>query len=190
MSATPELTDIVARVQSALAGTPARYALIGALAVGARGYVRATADVDLLLEIPQIHAPRLLQRLIDAGFELDLEEALRRISQRHPLRVQRANVVVDFIPVLLPFFHEVLQGATIEDFAGIPLPIARTEDLIVLKLLAYRLQDQADIAGLLAAASHLDVAYISDRASGLLPVGDRRIDDFRRQAGNLLGPGP
>jgi hypothetical protein len=54
------------------------------------------------------------------------------------------------------------------DFAGIALPIVTIEDLVLLKALADRPQDRADIAGVLAEHGRaLDRAYLRHWGSRL-----------------------
>ena len=54
-----------------------RYALLGGLATMLRGRPRFTQDVDVLLEVPQLALPGLLDELVDRGFSLDRETVIR-----------------------------------------------------------------------------------------------------------------
>lgn len=162
-----------------LEGVGARYAIIGAVAVGARGYIRTTADVDLLLHVEQIRIPALIQRFDEAGFALRQADVLRQLSGREVARMQLGDVGLDLIPAIVPYFHEILKRATSERIGGATVRVATVEDLLVLKLLAYRAQDKADILGLLAAASgSADLEYVRDRAMAHLPDGDPRLADM------------
>lgn len=104
------------------------HALIGGLAVGLHGHPRATKDVDFLVG----------------------EEAFDRTE---PLLVFRAELrdlvrvgVVDLMP--LPRGHEEL-AEYLELPAGNEIPVIGPEGLVLLKILANRPQDRADVSTLL-----------------------------------------
>ncbi len=179
----PRLDDIVVRCAGILGKAGAHYALIGGVAVGARGYIRTTADVDFLIHIERVRIPALLEGFTGAGGAFDGELTLRQLSDREIARLRLQDVQIDLVPAVLPYFHEILRRATEERIGGMGVRTGTAEDLLVLKLLADRNQDKADVDGLLAAlGSSLDIAYVCDRARALLPAEDRRVSEFERRA--------
>jgi hypothetical protein len=56
------------------------YALIGGLATGYHSRPRYTNDVDLLLDLPQVTLPAVLEDLRNRGFEFDLQEVVAWIT--------------------------------------------------------------------------------------------------------------
>jgi len=60
-----ELLATLRTVAEVLQRRSIRYALIGDLAVVARGRVRTTRDIDLLISVSQFTLPRLLDDLVE-----------------------------------------------------------------------------------------------------------------------------
>lgn len=139
-----------------------RYALLGGLATMLRGRPRFTQDVDVLLEVPQIALPGLLDELVQRGFSLDRETAIRQFVDQHMTAFRFGVVRIDWLKPVLPLYAHALAAAT-------PLPwgdsrmvrVLTPEGLIVTKLVAFRPQDQEDIRTLLAAnRGEIDVELI------------------------------
>jgi hypothetical protein len=129
-----------------------RHMLIGGLALGAYGYIRATKDVDFLLG--------------DEGFD---HHAYGLITAAKGVPSMVKSVRVDTLS-LMPGegdVEEALKG-TVES-AGIP--VAPVEILIFLKLKSPRPRDESDIAELLIAG--IDpmpvMVYLKEHAPALLP---------------------
>lgn len=137
------------------------YALIGGLAVSVRGRVRGTRDIDLLIDVPQLKLPRLLDDLQSNGFVFDLRLVLSEWTGGVTRMSWQSQVRVDWLrPVVVPFQH-VLERATEMSLYGHPVRVADAEGLILLKLAAWRPQDQEDVRGLLSRhARQLDIDWI------------------------------
>ena len=80
-----ELLRALERLVGVLNERKTDYALIGGLGVAVRGPVRATRDIDMVLSIPQVEFPRLLESLADQGFQLDVYSAIRTWNEQHLL---------------------------------------------------------------------------------------------------------
>lgn len=141
------LTDVI----EVLTATKTAYALIGGLATGFRSRPRYTQDIDVLLDVPQIRLPDLLERLRAASFEFDMHGVIAEFRRHHLAVLWRGDVRLDWLAPVLPAFRHVLETARDETGPTGPIRVASTEGLILMKLLAYRLQDQADIEALVAA---------------------------------------
>jgi Nucleotidyl transferase of unknown function (DUF2204) len=138
-----------------------RYALIGAIAAGYRGRPRFTEDLDFLLEVPQLVLPSLLDQLSARGFTFDHAKVIQEWTQQHLTVLSYRGVQVDWLKPVLPLYHHVLDGARLEKWRGRAIRIASPEGLILTKLVAFRIQDQADIENLVAAnRDQLDLELI------------------------------
>lgn len=152
------------------------YALIGGLAAGYRTHARFTRDVDFLLAIPQITLPPLLEDLSKRGFSFDLMTAIREFTQEHMTVLSYHGIRIDWLKPVIPAYLHVLERATEETWQGHKIRVASAEGLILLKLLAFRTQDQLDIENLAAAhRDHLDVAWIQAEWQAIAPLDDPRM---------------
>ncbi len=138
------------------------YALLGGLATMLRGRPRFTQDVDILLSVPQVALPGLLDELIRRGFSLDADTVIREFVQHHMTAFRFGVVRIDWLKPVLPLYAHALAAATsIPWTAGHSLRVLAAEGLIITKMVAFRPQDQEDIRTLIAAnASELNVELI------------------------------
>jgi predicted nucleotidyltransferase len=144
-----EYEAALSRLAEALAEVE-EYAVIGGLAVAFRGIPRTTRDIDVLLAVPRIQLPPVLERLAKTGFTLDVTDVLRELRDAHLSQIRYGPIRVDLMAAVLGMFVEIVKTARWEDLHGRRLRVASPEGLILLKLIAFRPQDQADIMGLLA----------------------------------------
>ena len=159
----------------------ARYALIGGIAAGMRGRQRTTDDIDVLLTVPQLQLPGLLEALIQRGFSCDVVPTVREWNQHHMVVMSYHGVRIDWLKPVVPIYQHVLDAATSEKWRGGELRIATAEGLIVLKLLAGRSQDWADIENLLAAnRGRLDLDWIEREWLTASAADDPRWQRFRQ----------
>ena len=107
----PALIDAIARLCAALERAHIQYAIIGGIAVGTRSRPRATNDVDVLLSIPQLQLPRLLQDLIARGFTLDERKAIQEFVQHHITSFDFQGVRIDWLKPVVPMYQHVLDRA-------------------------------------------------------------------------------
>jgi len=128
------------------------YALLGGLATMLRGRPRFTQDVDILLDVPQIALPELLDELIERGFSLDRDTVIRQFVQEHMTAFRFGVVRIDWLKPVLPLYAHALAAATSFPWTeGHQLRVLTPEGLVVTKLVSFRPQDQEDIRTLLAA---------------------------------------
>jgi hypothetical protein len=140
------------------------YALIGGLAFVLRGRPRFTQDVDVLLEVPQLVLPGLLQDLTDRGFDLDQLTVIKQFVQEHMTSFQFGRVRIDWLKPVLPLYSRTLAYAVpVEWTAGRRVRVATAEGLILTKMVAFRPQDQLDIDTLLTAnRDEIDIELIRE----------------------------
>ena len=135
MSKMDALTDVISpallkrtyEISQQLNALKIPHVLIGGLAIGVHGYVRATSDVDFLVgdEAFATMSPFLT-------FREELKE-LARVGETDMMSV----------PPQYPMLKEELR---IED----DVPVISLEGLILMKLEAFRARDQEDVSALLA----------------------------------------
>jgi hypothetical protein len=138
------------------------FALVGGLAASVRGQPRVTADVDLIIAAEVDQALSLAATLPQSPFRPlfnDFEDVVTRAFIL-PLRHRSTNIKVDIAIGLSGFERQAVARAKKVDVAGCILPVAQAEDLLVMKVLAGRPQDEQDIQGLIIAqGDRLDWDY-------------------------------
>ena len=166
-----------------------QYAIIGGIAVGIRSRPRATNDVDVLLSIPQLQLPRLLEDLIAQGFTLDERKAILEFVQHHITSFDFQGVRIDWLKPVVPMYQHVLDRAQETPVFGKPLRVVTAEGLILLKLTAARPQDVADIAALLSSnRGLLDLTWIEQEWCAAFEADDPRWQRFQEAVHEYYEP--
>jgi hypothetical protein len=151
----PDLAGMVA----ALHDGEVRFVVIGAVAVGAHGHIRATQDLDIVPEPRHANLDRLGNVLVDLDARLSADQR-RGIDAglRHALYAGRNLTLttkigdLDIVQRLpgIPPWTELIADAEQTTLADVPLAVCSRGHLIAMKQARHSLQDQADIAALLA----------------------------------------
>jgi hypothetical protein len=141
----PALKAAVQAVGAALSDLPVPGMLIGGIAVIARGVPRLTRDVDATVAGGAIGLTDMLDRLRAYDLSPRIEDAVEfaAVNQVLLLRHDPSGVDVDISIAWLPFELEAITASEPLELAGARIPVARAEDLIVYKAIAFRPQDQA-----------------------------------------------
>lgn len=163
------LSDIVAqrvldalRVASdALTRAGIAHAVIGGLAVGANGYPRATKDVDFLV-----------------GDDAFVHHAGGLVTMNPALPIEVNGVAIDYLSPRSGEDH--LRGAITGPPGGF-IDVAR---LVYLKLKASRLQDRADVAGLVKAGLDVDLcrAYLAEHSPTHVAAFDKLVAEAEAES--------
>jgi len=165
------------------------YALIGGIATSYRSRPRFTQDLDLLLQVPQLALPGLLDDLHARGFAFETETAIREWTREHLTVLSYHGVRVDWLKPVLPVYQHVIDRARPEAWLGHSVRIAAAEGLILLKLLAFRSQDQVDIENLLAAnQDQLDLDWILREWQSVAAPDDPRRKWFEDRVARFYLP--
>ena len=136
--------------------------LVGGLAVAAQGQPRATADVDLMIAVDISRALSLVKELATSPFRPLFDDIATVVETSFilPLRHRTTNVKVDVAIGLSGFECQAISRAQQLELLGVTLPVATAEDLIIMKVLAGRPQDDQDVRGLaIAQGDRLDWDY-------------------------------
>lgn len=155
----PKVRDAAIQGAAQLESLGIRHALAGGLAVGAHGYVRATAHVDFL-----------------AG-----EEAF---EHHGALVTFRPGVPIEVDGVRIAYLSPFALGAQLEEVLDNPLmsqglAVAPVEALIYMKLRARRRQDLLDVVELVNAGADVRLVrqYLEQYAGDLLPMFDGLVEE-------------
>jgi hypothetical protein len=130
--------------------------LIGGIAVIARGVPRLTRDVDATVAGGTLAPAELIDRLREHGVLPRIDDAAEFAAAHQVLllRHEPSGVDVDLSIGWLPFELDALAAAEPLDVAGVRVAVARAEDLVIYKAVAFRPQDQQDIERLLVLHGH------------------------------------
>jgi hypothetical protein len=155
-----------------------RYAIVGGIATIQYGRTRATDDVDALVTVPQITMPRLFERLSERGFEIDLRRIIKELRDEGMTSFRYHGVQIDLMKPLIPAYQHVLDRAVDLPVLTVTARISKAEGLIVMKLIAMRPQDEADVHELLRANEELDLEFVRKELDGVMDVDDPRRVKF------------
>jgi len=166
------------------------FALVGGLAVSARGEVRFTRDVDLAVAVSDDDdAERLVYDLHKAGYRpiASVEhESIARLSTVRLMSPQ--GVKVDLLFASCGIEQEIVARATFVDLPSIGvIPVARAEDLVAMKVLSMtdrRLQDRIDAMHLLDLAE-LDLDHVREALRVIRERGYDRGQDLEAKLASL-----
>lgn len=164
MSLSRFLRTVVGKLDEA--GVP--YMLTGSLAAAYYATPRATRDVDVVVEVRSDEVRRLVDRLGDEGFYVDLTAALNAVRNRGQFNAidPDGGWKVDFIVRKdRPFSETEFRRRREAELLGIELFIASVEDVLLSKLEWSRLGDselqRRDVMQLLRrAGDRIDRQYV------------------------------
>jgi Nucleotidyl transferase of unknown function (DUF2204) len=147
------LADLLRALSVSFAEIGARWYVFGAQAAIVHGSARLTGDVDVTVElagrstgdiVEALARHRFTFRVVDVA---DFAERTRIIPAVHADTAMLADVVLAG-PGLEEQF---LDRAEPREVAGVEVPVARAEDVVVMKVLAGRAKDDEDVAAILSA---------------------------------------
>lgn len=167
-------------------------ALVGGIAVAIHGEPRATLDVDVLVVLDVDRWPEFYASATEAGFEqLVLGSAALTFAQDNGVmlfRHQATGIQIDVMLGRLPFEQRAVAHSANRTYHGVKLRVIRPEDLVVMKAIAGRAKDLADLQGLLHVNPKLPLGYVRQEIAVFAELADRPDmgEDFetllRRQA--------
>ena len=167
------LADVVARLSDA----DVPYLLTGSLASSYHGEPRATRDIDVVIDPDLRGLLRLVDGLLDGGFDVDRDAAVSSFTDRTQFNaIARDASKVDFmIRKDRPFSRQEFARRERADLLGTEGYVATAEDLLLAKLEWARLSDSErqvrDVAGIVPVTTELDTVDV-DRWAQDLGVSD------------------
>lgn len=137
--------------------------IIGGVAASLQGHPRLTADVDATVLLDESSMDRFLQQASQHGLVSRIKNplAFARQSAMLLLKHEQTGVAVDIAQSRLLFETEALHRAKQIKVKNMSVPVATSEDLIIMKAIAHRPQDLQDIRAIITANPQLDVRFIS-----------------------------
>lgn len=161
------------------------YAVMGGIAVRAHGLPRPTYDVDFVISVQQDQLEQIFERLDELGFripEIYRQGWVDRVAEMPLVKVETyidgRAVAVDIFLAETSFLQSVMSRTQHAIVEGLELTLVSVEDLILLKVLANRLRDRADIADVRLVQGTLDEAYLQQWAKEL-DIEQRFADVWR-----------
>jgi len=136
--------------------------IIGGIASSLLGRPRLTRDVDVLILLEERRWERFLSAGVRFGFLARTEDALgfARRSRVFLVRHEPSGVDIDISVAALPFEEESIAQVRWIKAGKISLPLPTPENLIIMKAVAHRPQDMADIKALLDANPKVNLRRI------------------------------
>lgn len=141
------LLDELSKLISALNESEIEYAVCGGLALAIHGFVRATVDIDVLIQPESLEKAYKIAE--EKGFDirgLDISFKERAVEIRRVSKIDDEGEVLSLDLLLVtPQVEDVWETKEEIDFFGNRLSVVSREGLIKMKRLAGRPQDLADI---------------------------------------------
>ncbi len=185
--------EVFRSVVEALEEAALDYGVMGGYAVVTWGVPRATFDIDILVPLGGEGLEPFFAACERRGFEVP-DEYRRgwqdRIRDMPLLKVKLfcggRPVSVDVFLVATPFLASAFSRRALTNLAGIgvQVPVISAADLILFKLMAHRLKDQADVQNILMVQGIPDEPYLRSWARQL--GVEERLKEAIAQAGLSL----
>ncbi len=153
------------------------FAIIGGVAASLHGKPRVTKDVDVVALADERNWDLLLKQAAKFGVRPRISEALEFAKTTRVLLLvhEPTGIEVDLSFGMLPFEAELVARARQHTVKNVLFPVATPEDIIVMKALALRPRDVADIEGIVESVEGLDLARV--RATVALLSGALETED-------------
>lgn len=160
------------------------YAVMGGFAARAWGLPRPTFDADIAVAVDAEGMRRLLAALESAGFDVPPEHTsgfLDNVGGFQKAKVTRfADRHVwstDLFVAEGPLLKSALARARRAPIGNEQVQVMAAEDIILLKLIASRRKDLADVEEIIAVCGGLDLQYLREWA-GKYNIADRLAEFF------------
>lgn len=159
-------------------------AIVGGVAASILGRPRLTEGIDVLVLIKREYWPVFLAAGREFGFVPRVKDVLGFAEESRVLLMthQPSDTQIDVVLGALALEEEIVSGAARIEMAGVTVPLPTPESIVVMKAIAQRARDIADIEGILETHDRLDLAWIRawltefDRALGRTDL----LDEFDR----------
>jgi hypothetical protein len=161
-AARPIPSEVLRDLVKWLEATGVKGVVIGGVAASILGRPRATQDVDMLVLVED--AARFLKSGAKHGFAARITDPIGFAARSRVLmlRHEATGIHVDISLAGLPFEEEAIRRAQMRSAPGmpVPIPLPTPEDLVIMKAVAHRPRDIADIEAILDVNPALDKARV------------------------------
>lgn len=124
------------------------YVIIGGMALPAHGYVRFTADVDILIKPTRENAERTISALARVGYDITDLSVDGFLAKK--ILFRKYVLATDIHPEASGVtFEAVWRNRVKRKIEGVPVFVAGLDDLIKMKRAANRPKDREDLKALL-----------------------------------------
>lgn len=161
------------------------YAVMGGLAVRVLGLPRPTYDVDFVIACSRDRLEAVFGEFDTLGFAVPepfrrgwLDEAGGMPLVKFSMFISGNAIAVDMFLAETPFLQSAMARRMHVEIDGVLVSLVTAEDLILLKVIANRLRDRADIADIRFTQGDLDEAYLRFWVDQL-EIQDRFADVWR-----------
>jgi hypothetical protein len=159
--------------------------VIGGIGVIAHGVPRLTRDIDITLAGEGLDVPRVAKHFRGHGFAPRIDHAVEFALKHQVLLLvhEPSGTDLDLSFAWLPFEVEALGRAERLVLSGVKVRVARAEDLVVYKAIAWRPQDQQDIERLVALhGAQMDLERVRRLVAAFAEVlgADERVRELDR----------
>ena len=160
--------EVTKRMVRVLKDAKIPYMITGGLAANYYGCPRATYDLDLVVELDEASAKRLIELAGRARFRLHEKEILMltKVGNRFVMESWE-KYRIDFWPVKTVFDREIFERRRRTMIFGVLVWICTPEDLILQKLRSARPRDLDTQAVLIRHSGKLDESYLKQKAAEL-----------------------
>ncbi len=167
------------------------YAVMGGWAVRAHGLPRPTYDVDLTVAMDREKLPAFFARIDALGYDVGdqyrggwLDSVADMPLFKATTFVEGRTLVADIFVAENEFQQSIIARRLRGSIDGLPTWLVTAEDLILMKLVADRIRDRADVQDIMAMNLQLDDAYL-DHWAEKLGIADKLAaarKEFRGEA--------
>jgi predicted nucleotidyltransferase len=135
-----------------------RGVIIGGVAASLLGTPRYTVDLDAVFLLSFEDLPRLLLEAANLGIKPRIADAIdfAHTTRVMLLRHEISGTDIDLSLGILPFEIEMVERSQKVNVGAIQLRLPTPEDLIIMKAVAHRPKDLADIQAIATSHPHLD----------------------------------
>lgn len=136
--------------------------VIGGVAVSLLGRPRATRDIDAVVWLESERWKGFLEASEEHGFVPRVKNVLEFARQNRVLLMHHrpSRIDIDISFGALPFEKEAIQRAVEKRIRGVPIVLPTPEDLTIMKAVAHRPRDLADIEAILDAHPDLNLKRV------------------------------
>ncbi len=148
----------------------AAYAVIGGQAVAMRGHPRLTVDYDFLTTDRRVFDRDVWSRLQEKGATIDVRKGDPDDPLAGVVHIALDAREADVIVAKWTWEQAVIERAEQLTLQGVDVPVPRTSDLILLKVVAGGYLDLQDVHALLHAGDREQLIREVDQVIGALPA--------------------